>query len=102
MSQDDRGSFLGDMDRLTPRGEQELSQVEHEQYLTLREEFASYAKKLVSRWLCFIAFVFVASGFSNLFGRQFLSDSVLIALVATTSLGVLLGLVSIILRHLFK
>lgn len=102
MSQDDRGSFLGDMDRLSPRGEQELSQVEHEQYLTMREEFANYARKLVSRWLIFIAAVFVVSGISNLFGRQFLADSVLIALVATTSLGVLVGLVSIILRHLFR
>lgn len=102
MSQEDRNAFLGGMDGDSSAKKQELSQIEHVQYLTMREEFANYSRKLVSRWLIFIAVVFIVSGISNLFGRQFLADSVLIALVATTSLGVLVGLVSIILRHLFK
>ena len=50
-------------------------------------------------WLIFVIVTVIASGVCNLFGRQFLSDAVLIALLSSTSL---MGLLAIILRHLFS
>lgn len=65
------------------------------QILLLREKFAKWVKFLISIWLCIILSIVVFH--KNLC----LSDSVLIALLSTTTINIL-GLCAIILRGLFK
>ena len=75
--------------------------LEKEQNLNFRERFAFCVQKITIYWLIFIASMFLASGIANIQGFMFLSDSVLISMIASTSLGVIIGMISIILRYLF-
>ena len=74
---------------------------EKKQNLDFRKSFADCVKSITGCWLFFIASMFLASGIANIQGCMFLSDSVLISMIASTSLGVIIGMISIILRYLF-
>ena len=74
---------------------------EKQQNLDFRKSFAGCVRNITVCWLIFIALMFLTSGIINSCGRMFLSDSVLIALITSTSLGVIIGMISIILRYLF-
>ena len=72
-----------------------------EQDIELKRFFSSRIIWITYIWLGFVIVVFICSGISSLCGKQFLSDSVLIATIGSASLGVITGLTAIILRYLF-
>ena len=88
-----------DDDRRLPRPD--YDSLEKEQNLNFRERFAFCVQKITIYWLILIASMFLASGIANIQGCMFLSDSVLISMIASTSLGVIIGMISIIRRYLF-
>ena len=61
-----------------------------------KKEFSKFIKGLVIAWVAFIVFMVVFSGVKLIQ----LSDSVLVALIAGTSVNII-GLIMIIVRHLF-
>ena len=54
---------------------------EKQQNLNFRKSFAGCVRNITVFWLIFIALMFIVSGITNICGRMFLSDSVLIALI---------------------
>ena len=70
--------------------------------LQLKERFASHALRITYGWLGLTMFLFFITGTFRVYGSQFLSDSVLIALISGTSLSVITGMITTILRYLFR
>ncbi len=70
-------------------------------WMKMQQEYADYIRTLTKYWFWFIVCAFALSGVSNLFGRLFLSDKVLVMLITGTSVGVIFGLVSTIIKALF-
>lgn len=64
--------------------------------IKLKKEFSKFIKGLVIAWVVFIMFMVFFSGVKLIQ----LSDSVLVALIAGTSVNII-GLIMIIVRHLF-
>ena len=80
----------------------DLDREDHAQDIWLKRKFAKHVLIITYGWLIFLVLFFVASGVSNAWqGKPFASDAVLITLVSGTSLSVIIGMLSIILRHLF-
>ena len=80
----------------------DLDREDHAQDIWLKRKFAKHVLIITYGWLIFLVLFFVASGIINACqGKPFASDAVLITLVSGTSLSVIIGMISIILRHLF-
>ncbi len=87
-----------------PLSKDDFQNLEREQFklkIALQREYSTYVKRITTSWLCFIVVMFTFSGIANFFNHCYLSDAVLIGLIAGTSLGVIIGLSSIILHNLF-
>ncbi|MBQ6599734.1 MAG: hypothetical protein IJH79_19465 [Lentisphaeria bacterium] len=70
--------------------------------LLLKEKFARYTLWITYGWLALTMLLFFVTGVFHSYGKKFLSDSVLIALISGTSLSVITGLVTTILKYLFS
>ena len=70
--------------------------------LLLKERFAKHALWITYGWLSLTMLLFFITGVIRSYGQNFLSDSVLIALISGTSLSVITGLVTTILKYLFS
>ena len=70
-------------------------------WIKLQQEYADYVKQLTKYWLWFIVSTFALSGIANLCGRLFLSDKVLVMMITGTSVGVIFGLISTVIKALF-
>ena len=80
----------------------DLDMEDKAQDIGLKREFATHVLRITYGWLKFLASLFITSIVCNICqGRPGISDSVLIALVSGTSLSVIIGMLSIILRYLF-
>ena len=80
----------------------DLDREDHAQDIWLKKKFAKHVLRITYRWLHFLVIFFAVSGIINAYqGKAFASDAVLITLVSGTSLSVIIGMISIILRHLF-
>ena len=80
----------------------DLDKEDKAQDIDLKRKFANHVLWITYGWLGFLVVLFLFSGIANIFqGRPAVSDTVLITLVSGTSLSVIIGMLSIILRHLF-
>lgn len=80
----------------------DLNKEKQAQEICLRNKFAFHVLFITYSWLVFLVLLFGFVGRANwIYGRPLISDAVLITLVSGTSLSVIIGMVSIILRHLF-
>ena len=80
----------------------DLDREDHAQDIRLKEKFAKHVLIITYGWLIFLVIFFATSGIINACQeKSFSSDAVLITLVSGTSLSVIIGMLSIILRHLF-
>ena len=70
--------------------------------LLLKEKFAKHALWITYGWLALTMLLFFITGTFRSYGLNFLSDSVLIAIISGTSLSVITGLVTTILKYLFS
>ena len=70
--------------------------------LLLKKKFAHHALWITYGWLGLTMLLLFATGGFRASGASFLSDSVLIALISGTSLSVITGLVTTILRYLLS
>jgi len=75
----------------------DIKNVQTLQNMDLRQKYAAKAFEVVKTWLCVIAGILILQSFSNEF---FLSDTVVLALIGSTTAGVL-GLRAIVLHNLF-
>ena len=80
----------------------DLDSVDHAQDIFLKKVLVENVLIITYVWLGFLIIFFMSSGACNAFqGKPWVSDAVLITLVSGTSLSVIMGMLSIILRHLF-
>ena len=80
--------------------DQDFQKAEKAQSMKFREDLVSFIIDMTKEWFRGLGIVFAVTGVSNLyFGKPFMSDSVLIALIGGTSF---MSLIAIILRSLFK
>ncbi len=80
----------------------DLDKEDKAQDIGLKRKFANHVLGITYGWLGFLVVLFFFSGIANICqGRPAVSDTVLITLVSGTSLSVIIGMLSIILRHLF-
>ena len=80
----------------------DLEREDHAQDIWLKRKFANHVLRITYGWLCFLIIFFITAGIINAYqGKAFASDAILITLVSGTSLSVIIGMLSIILRHLF-
>ena len=80
----------------------DLNKEDLAQDIILKRRLFTHVLWITYGWLSCLWILIFTSGMVNCFcGREFVSDTVLIALVSGTSLSVIIGMVSIILRHLF-
>lgn len=79
-----------------------LNYYDHVQEIILRKQFARHVIIITYIWIIFLPvfMIFVAAA-NTIQGKTALSDTVLIALISGASLSVIVGMISIILRHLF-
>ena len=90
-----------------PRGSnifanRDLDKESQAQDITLKERIFFHVLVITYGWLFFLAVLFISTGIANIFqGHPCISDTVLVTLVSGTSLSVIIGMLSIILRHLF-
>lgn len=73
---------------------------EEEQKQELRREFATWAKWVVSIWLVFVTLVLIAVGICNYFSITLYPNTVLITLLASTTINVI-ALSMVIIKGLF-
>ena len=76
--------------------------LERSQNIGLKGRFATHVIVITYGWIFMVIACMVATGICAIFGREFLSDAVLITLLSATSLSAVLGLFCIILRYLFN
>lgn len=68
---------------------------------TQRETYARWVFGLVSTWICLIFVLLLLQGFSSHIGYKPLSDTVLIALVSSTTVN-LIGTLIVVLKYIFN
>lgn len=70
--------------------------------LELKKGFARHSLIITYVWLATTMLLFISTGILHACSLNFLSDSVLIALISGTSFSVVMGMVVTILRYLFS
>ena len=96
---------LEQKDPIPPKGEdfenRDLDRVDYAQDIELKKAFANHVLYITYGWLIFLVILFIISGIINTCqGHPFASDTILVTLVSGTSLSIIIGMLSIILRHL--
>ena len=76
--------------------------LERSQNIDLKGRFATHVIWITYGWMFMVICSVIATGICAIYGREFLSDAVLITLLSATSLSAVLGLFCIILRYLFN
>lgn len=85
---------------LSDYADKDFEKAEKAQSMRFREKLVDFIIDMTKEWFRGLGIVFAVTGISNLyFGKSFMSDSVLIALIGGTSF---MSLIAIILRSLFK
>lgn len=93
--------FIDDEDDSLPQSG-DIDWVERFQNVGLKDRFATHVIWITYGWMFMVICSVIATGICAIYGREFLSDAVLITLLSATSLSAVLGLFCIILRYLFN